>query len=414
MLEPAIVLATNGFPITAQQAGELNGEQNNFRMHNPDISACPLIKNTEWKAGDTLKQEDLSLTLTRIRDKGRDGFYSGETAKLVAEEMKRGAGLITEKDLDDYHAVWREPLTGNYKSYKITSVGPPSSGGILLLQMLKMVSEFPLREWGMQSEKTIHVMVEAMRRAFADRSEHLGDPAFWNIPLKQLLDSAYLNDRFRNFNPGKATPSTEIHPGKFAAKNESEETTHFSIVDANGNAVSLTTTLNSWYGSKVMVKGAGFLLNNEMDDFSTKPGSPNLYGLIGAEANAIEGGKRMVSSMTPVIVEKNNKLFLVIGTPGGSTIPNSVFQVFLSLVESDISLQDAINTLRFHHQWLPDKIFIEDGAFTPVLKSKLEQLGHVVENRVPIGRVDAIRVREDGTLEGGADKRGDDCVGCVE
>ena len=414
LVEPSVSLAKNGFPVTKQQADELNAEQKNFRTHNPDYKACPLLKTSPWKEGDTLQQIDLSNTLSRIRDQGRDGFYGGETSKLIAEEMRNGGGLITENDLENYHSIWREPLVGNYKNYKIISVGPPSSGGILLVQMLQMVSKFPLKKWGIESEKTIHVMVEAMRRAFADRSEHLGDPDFWKVPVKQLLDTNYLSERMKNFNADLATPSSEIQAGKFSGKQESEETTHFSVVDANGNAVSVTTTLNSWYGSKVMVRGAGFLLNNEMDDFSTKPGAPNLYGLIGAEANAIAGGKRMVSSMTPTIIEKDNKLYLIIGTPGGSTIPNSVFQVFLYLEEFNITLQDAITKLRFHHQWLPDKILIEPGAFSSELKSKLEKMGHVVENRGAIGRVDAIRIREDGRIEGGADSRGDDCVGCAE
>jgi gamma-glutamyltranspeptidase/glutathione hydrolase len=404
LVQPSVDLARNGFPASAHEAKWLNDQQVDFREFNGNGQAY-LVKEAGWTAGDTLRQEDLARTLERIRDHGWAGFYAGETAALLLAEMGRG-GIITQADLDGYAAVWREPLRGTYKGLGIITMPPPSSGGIVLLQMLAMVEDFPLGQWGPDAPATIHCMVEVERRAFADRAEYLGDPDFVKIPIAGLLDPAYLRSRMADFDPERATPSDSIRHGQ--PRKEPTETTHFSIIDAEGNAISVTTTLNSPYGSKVWVAGAGFLLNNEMDDFSAKPGVPNIFGLVGNEANAIAAGKRMLSSMTPTIVERDGKVFLVLGTPGGATITTSIFQIILDLAEHGMTLQEAVDFKRFHHQWLPDEIAIEDSAFSVATWDALRAMGHKVCVREPIGRVDAILRKADGRLEGAADKRRDD------
>jgi gamma-glutamyltranspeptidase/glutathione hydrolase len=404
LLQPAINLANNGFKITAKQAEELNHYASSFKNYTQQPSI--FISKTIWKTGDKLVQKDLAKTLIEIQKYGRKGFYEGWVAKSLVAEMNRGKGIITINDLKDYHSVWRKPLTKNYKDYQITSMPPPSSGGIALLQLLQSVAPYPISHWGARRDSTIQLMVESERRVYADRSDYLGDPDFVAVPTKALLDTNYQKSRLANMSWTKATPSSQITAGKIVPK-ESEETTHFSIVDKDKNAVSITTTLNSSYGSFVVVKNAGFLLNNEMDDFSVKPGSPNLYGLIGGEANAIAPNKRMLSSMTPTIVEKNGKLFMVLGTPGGSTIITSIFQVFLNVVEFNMNMQEAVNATRFHHQWLPDTIYIEKGAFDEATTNSLLKKGYKITLRGTIGRVDAILQSKKG-LETGADKRGDD------
>lgn len=405
LLQPAVDLARKGFRITERQAGELNRLKASFQKFNPD--GTDLVKKTgEWKAGDLLIQPELAHTLELIRDKGRAGFYEGEVAAHIVKEMKRGGGLITAADLKNYKASWREPITGNYKGYKVITMPPPSSGGIALLQLLKSVESYPLSRWGFNVDSTVQLIVEAERRVYADRAAHLGDPDFYKVPVKGLLDAAYQPSRMKDFSWSKATPSAEIQAGVPAYK-ESPETTHFSIVDKEGNAVSLTTTLNGSYGSLVAVKGAGFLLNNEMDDFSVKPGSPNMYGLVGGEANAIAPNKRMLSSMTPTILEKEGKLFMVVGTPGGSTIITSVFQTILNVLEFRQPIQEAVTSKRFHHQWLPDVVDIEKEAFSSSTQQILEAKGYKISPRSPIGRVDAI-LKVNGGYEGGADPRGDD------
>jgi gamma-glutamyltranspeptidase/glutathione hydrolase len=318
--------------------------------------------------------------------------------------MKRSGGLITKEDLANYQSKWREPLTGNYRGYKVYSMGPPSSGGLALLQLLKMTEPFPLREMEFHSVVHIHLLAEAERRAFADRAFYLGDPDFVDVPTGFLLDSVYLLQRMADFNPRRATISDSISHGK----RESEETTHFSIVDSEGNAASVTTTLNGSYGAFTVVEGAGFILNNEMDDFSIKPGFPNMYGLVGGEANKIEPEKRMLSSMTPTIITKNDSLFMVVGTPGGSTIITSVFQVIVNVIDFNMSLFDAVNETRFHHQWKPDQIYTENGCLQPNVKMVLESLGHKIKVREPIGRVEAILVDKNKLLTVVADPRGDD------
>lgn len=407
LVQPAIDLARNGFAATAHEANWLNEQRPDFELYNRNGQAY-LVKERAWVEGDIIRQEDLAATLERIRDLGADGFYKGETARLLLEEMSRGGGIISQEDLDGYEAKWREPLTGTYKGCRIVTMPPPSSGGLVLVQMLKMVEPFPLTTWGALSPRTVHCMVEAERRAFADRSEYMGDLDFVQVPVAELLDSVYLRGRMDDFDPDKATPSERILPG--LGRREPTETTHFSIVDGQGNAISVTTTINSPYGSKVWVKGAGFLLNNEMDDFTAKPGSPNQFGLISNEANAIAPRKRMLSSMTPTIVERNGKVFLVLGTPGGATIPTSIFQVILDVMDHGASLQEAVDLKRFHHQWQPDEIAIEDSALTVEVWNALRAMGHHVCVREPIGRVDAIRRRPDGKLEGAADPRRDDAA----
>ncbi|MDB5015687.1 MAG: gamma-glutamyltransferase [Mucilaginibacter sp.] len=405
LVQPAIDLAHNGFKITKRLASDLNRNRAQFVKLNTGKSY--LLKDSDWKEGDLLVQEDLAKTLIQIRDKKREGFYAGTVADLLVSEMKNGAGLISKADLENYHSVWRKAITGNYKGYKIITMPPPSSGGIALLQLLHAVEKYPLHRWGYNQDSTVQLMVEAERRVYADRSKYLGDPDFYKVPVDSLLNPVYLDARMKSFNWNTATPSTSIEPGNFAGY-ESDQTTHYSIVDKEGNAVAITTTLNDSFGSKIFVGGAGFLLNNEMDDFSAKPGVPNMFGLVGGKANSIQPGKRMLSSMTPTIIEKKGKLFMVVGTPGGSTIITSVFQTILNVIEFDQDMQQAVDSKRFHHQWLPDVVYQEKDAFSSSTQTKLEQKGYKVVEHGPSGRVDAILVNKAGYLEGGADPRGDD------
>jgi gamma-glutamyltranspeptidase/glutathione hydrolase len=405
LLQPAIDLATNGFKITQHLANDLNRNQAMFKKMNPGKSY--LIKDTPWKEGDLLVQADLAKTLELIRDNGRDGFYDGPVADALIAEMKKGDGLISKADLTNYHAVWRNAITGNYKGYKIITMPPPSSGGIALLQLLKSVEKYPLQKWGHNQDSTVQVMVEAERRVYADRSKYLGDPDFYKVPVDSLLNPVYLDARMKSLNWNAATQSTSIQPGSFVGY-ESDQTTHYSIVDHDGNAVSITTTLNDSFGSKIFVAGAGFLLNNEMDDFSSKPGVPNMFGLVGGKANSIQPGKRMLSSMTPTIVEKDGKLFMIVGTPGGSTIITSVFQTILNVIDFNQDMQQAVTAKRFHSQWLPDVVTVESGALDTLTRQKLSKKGYKIENIKSIGRVDAILKTKWGYYDGGADPRGDD------
>ncbi|MHC5353873.1 gamma-glutamyltransferase [Myroides sp. LJL115] len=407
VVQPAVDLAQNGFAITEQQAGELTKHAKDFEKYSSQSNV--FSQNKTWQNQDILVQEDLAKTLKLIQQNGRDGFYKGQTADLIVQEMQRGNGMITKEDLENYQAIWREPVTGWYKDYKIISMPPPSSGGIALLSLFQAVQQYPLSKWGFQSLNTVQVMVEAERRVYADRAQYLGDPDFVKIPVQELLDPLYIKSRMANVDLSKATPSSEVNPGVFPGF-ESEETTHYCIVDKWGNAISATTTLNGSYGSHVVVGGAGFILNNEMDDFSIKPGVPNMYGLVGGKANAIEPGKRMLSSMSPTIIEKEGQLYMVVGTPGGSTIITSVFQTILNVVDFGMNMQQAVSAPRFHHQWLPDQIDVEQNAISQKVRQQLEDKGYKLSPRKNYGRVEGILVNPNKTYQGGADPRGDDTV----
>ncbi|MBM3158514.1 MAG: gamma-glutamyltransferase [Bacteroidetes bacterium] len=407
LINPAIELATNGFCITAAEARGLNAIQQDLKKYN--TQAPVFLKEQGWKEGDTLRQPQLATTLTRIKEKGKAGFYEGETAQLIVAEMKRGNGIISLEDLKKYEAVSRTPHRFAYKDVVIVSMPMPSSGGLLLNQMMKMVEDKNLKSMGFHSLASVQLMTEVMRRAYADRAAYMGDADFYPVPVRQLVTPVYLNMRMKDYNPEKATDSKQVNPGKMLPK-ESEETTHLSVMDSQGNAVAVTTTLNNSYGSRTVIGGAGFFINDEMDDFSVSPGVPNMYGALGGEANAIQPGKRMLSSMTPTIVTKNGKPFIVVGTPGGTTIPNQVFQTLINLLEFELSAEDAVYKPKFHHQWLPDELVTEKG-FPEEIKTKLKTMGYqLAKERSGIGRTELIRVLPDGKLEIVADKRGDDSV----
>ena len=408
LLQPAIDLAQNGTVLTEKEALGLNRIKADIVRLNPQKTYLLHPDGKNWQKGDLWTQADLAETLKRIQRKGRKGFYGGKTAKMLLAEMKKGGGIISKKDLKQYQSVWREAIVGSYKNYKIITMPPASSGGVALLQLLRFVEPHPLKKWGWHADSTVQVMIEAERRAYADRAKFLGDADFVKVPVQELTDGAYLKSRWADFNWDRATDSKALNGGNLPGY-ESLETTHFSVIDRDGNAAAITTTLNGGYGSRVLVGGAGFLMNNEMDDFSVKPGVPNMFGLIGNAANAIAPGKRMLSSMTPTIVEKDGKLFLVVGTPGGSTIITSVFQTILNVLEHGMTIQQAVNALKFHHQWLPDMTTFENGAFTENTVNKLKARGYNLNTQKnTIGRMDCIMVLPDGTLEGGSDPRGDD------
>jgi gamma-glutamyltranspeptidase/glutathione hydrolase len=402
LIQPAIDLAEKGFVITEAEARSLNAEQSDFKKLNSMLPA--FVKATKWKAGDTLVQKDLAKTLKRIRDKGQKGFYEGETARLIVEEMKRGKGIIDYNDLKNYEAKFREPVLFKYKEYEVLTMPLPSSGGILLPQMMKMIEDRAIASYGFQTTRSVQLMTEVERRAYADRAKYLGDIDFYKVPIKKLVSDEYIRERMKDYDATKAGNSKDIVAGIIG---ESEETTHLSVYDRQGNAVAVTTTLNGGYGSRTVVGGAGFLLNNEMDDFSVKPGVPNMYGAVGADANAIAPGKRMLSSMTPTIVLKDNKPYLVVGTPGGTTITTSVFQTLVNVLEFGMDAFDAVNKPKFHHQWLPDVIFVEPDFPTEV-RTELEKMGYTITQRGQIGRTELIRILPNGKIEAVADKRGDD------
>jgi gamma-glutamyltranspeptidase/glutathione hydrolase len=405
LVQPAIELAANGFVLTEEEASSLNSNQKDFK--NNTTQPTVFIRPQPWKAGDTLIQKELAATLIRIRDKGRNGFYKGKTARLIVAEMKRGNGIISKKDLKNYQAKNRTPSFTQYKEYAILTMSLPSSGGVLLPMMLQMTEQFPISQYGFHSLEAVQLMTEIERLAYADRAKYLGDPDYFNVPVSQLLSRDYIQQRLRLFQPGKAGNSKDI--GEGSIQQESEETTHLSVYDKEGNAVAVTTTLNGSYGSGTVVGGAGFLLNNEMDDFSVKPGVPNMYGAVGGEANAIVPGKRMLSSMTPTIVLKNGKPFIITGTPGGTTITTSVYQTLLNILEFKLDAATTVNAPKFHMQWLPDVIYTEPG-FPEELIKKLESIGYTIRKRGPIGRTELILIREDGSFEAVGDKRGDDAA----
>lgn len=406
LIQPAVELADKGFAITQREANLLNAHKNSFLAQNKSKTA--FTKDQPWKAGDLLVQKDLAETLKRIQQYGEKGFYEGKTAQLISEEMKRGNGIITMSDLKNYKSVERKPIIFNYKNHEVVSMPLPSSGGILLAQMLKMSNFADLASHQHNSTEAVQIMVEAERRAFADRAEFMGDPAFISDKTEMLISESYLKNRWKTFNSTKASASASV--GKvIQPQKESTETTHISIIDKDGNAAAVTTTLNGLYGSKVVVSGAGFFLNNEMDDFSVKPGVPNMFGAVGGEANKIEPGKRMLSSMTPTIVLKNNKPVIVVGTPGGTTIPTSVYQSIVNVLDFKLSPNLSVNAPKFHHQWLPEIVSVENG-FPQRTVRELEKMGYKIENVSQIGRTEMIVIDENGNITGIADGRGDDSV----
>jgi gamma-glutamyltranspeptidase / glutathione hydrolase len=404
LIQPAIDLAENGFSITLSEAVNLNRSQADFKKYN---TVRPVfIKEAGWKQADTLVQKDLAKTLRLIRDQGASGFYEGETARLIVEEMKRGKGIITLGDLINYTAKQRDAVVFRYKKeYSIVTMPLPSSGGVLLPQMMRMIENQPLRDFGFETVKSVHLMTEVERLAYADRAKYLGDEDFYKVPSKTLISYPYTAERMKRFDPHKAGNSKDIQGGNILP--ESEETTHLDAYDQEGNAVSITTTLNGEYGSRTVIGGAGFFINNEMDDFSIKAGTPNMYGAVGAEANAISPGKRMLSSMTPTIVMKNNRPYLVVGTPGGTTITTSVFQTLVNILEFEMNTEEAVNKPKFHHQWLPDMIFVEKG-FPAGTREGLEKMGYKIVQREAIGRTEVIKILANGKIEAVADKRGED------
>jgi gamma-glutamyltranspeptidase/glutathione hydrolase len=402
LIQPAIDLAENGFAITEAEARSLNSSQAAFKRYNTVVPV--FVKEGGWKAGDTLIQKDLAKTLRLIRDQGAKGFYEGATARLITAEMQRGHGIITAADLTTYTAKERTPSVFPYKRYTVVTMPLPSSGGVVLQQMLRMVEDQPLAGYGFESVKAVHLMTEVERLAYADRAQYLGDKDYYSVPVDTLTSRAYLQRRMTAFQQDRAGNSKDISAGVLNPK--SEETTHFEAVDAEGNAVSITTTLNGGYGSKVVVGGAGFFLNNEMDDFSVKPGVPNMYGAVGAEANAIAPGKRMLSSMTPTIVLDKGKPYIVVGTPGGTTITTSVFQTLVDILYFGLSPEDAVNKPKFHHQWLPDELFVEKG-FPEEIEQQLKAMGYTITRRGSIGRTEVIKITGH-TIEAVGDNRGDD------
>jgi len=403
VLAPAIALAEQGFVLNEDLAGDFNDTMPYFERH-PASQTIFTNNGSPYRAGDLFVQADLAESLKRVSAQGRDGFYKGPTADLIVAEMQRNGGLISHEDLETYDVVWREPIRGDYRGYEIWSMPPPSSGGVVLMQILNMLESYDIGTLGWGSSQTVHLTVEALRRAYADRAEHLGDPDFYPVPIDKLISKDYALERFVGMDPQAASDSEEIFAGNWV--DESMDTTHFSVLDGQGNAVSVTTTLNGSYGNRIVVPGAGFLLNNEMDDFSAKPGSPNMYGLLGGEANKIEPGKRMLSSMTPTIVVKDGATVLVTGSPGGSTIINTVLHIVMNVIDHGMGVEEAVASPRFYHQWKPDQIRFERDSISAETRSTLESMGHrgFVEAGFAYGDANSIVV-QDGQIEATSDPR---------
>ena len=403
LIQPSIDLAEQGYVISKKQANTLNQFQNEIYELNDSIK----LFDSKFKEGDVFVNKSLSKTLKKIQSEGKDAFYDGELTSVMIDYLNKKGGILTYDDFKLYEPIWRDPLIFNYKDLKIISMGPPSSGGVVLGQILRTIEDVDLSKIKHNSTEYIQLLVEAEKLSFADRSKYLGDPDFNTIPISSLLNKNYLKDRFGDFKFENATKSSNIRPGSFFE--ESIETTHYSIVDKYGNAVSVTTTLNGNYGSKLISGELGFFFNNEMDDFSIKPGYPNMYGLVGGEINSIEPEKRMLSSMTPTIVEQNGKLSLILGSPGGPTIITSVLQTILNFYEYGFDIQKSVDLPRFHHIWLPDKIFYEEKIMTNKTKEELINKDYILNSTHGfIGRVDAIHVDNNNFFHSGADKRGDD------
>ena len=410
LIQPAIDLARNGFIVTENQAYNLNLYKNDFILLNGNKT----FYNKKFKKGDTIINLNMANTLEKIRLFGKDGFYKGDIAKNIVKTVQSSGGIMTLEDLNNYKPIWRRPISFKYKNLNIYSMGLPSSGGICLAQIMSMIEPYNIGQYLPKSNKAVQLIVESERRSFADRSKFLGDPDFNNVPVDSLLSKIYLTKRMSTFSFENATPSKDINPGAITW-HESDQTTHYSIIDLDGNAVSVTTTLNANYGSKLFVEEGGFFLNNEMDDFSIKTGKANMYGLIGGKINKVAPNKRMLSSMAPTIVEENGKLALVLGSPGGSSIITSVLQVILNVFEFNMDIVQAVNASRYHHQWLPEYIDLEPNTFTRGRIKELRQKGYYID-RVRdrfIGRVDAIRVTSEGHIIPAADPRGDDAKATI-
>jgi len=401
-MAPAIKLAEEGFVVTQRFSDGLKEQAKMLKKWSSSARIFYKPNGGYYEPGDLFVQKDLAATLRRIAENGGKEFYQGRTAELLVAEMARHGGLITMEDLRNYSPTIRKPVHGTYRGYDIYSMSPPSSGGVHVIQILNILEGYPVMEYGHNSALTIHLMAEAMKHAYADRSLYLGDEEFVRVPMQGLLSKEYAAKIRESIDIDKATPSSSIAPGK-PQSYESNETTHFSIVDKFGNAVSNTYTINFSYGSGIVVDGAGFLLNNEMDDFSAKPGVPNAYGLIGGEANKIEPNKRMLSSMSPAIVKHLGKNFLVTGSPGGSRIITTTLQVIMNVIDFGLNIQSAVTAPRIHHQWLPDELRIEEGLSPDTIKI-LQQMGHHVTEKAAMGAIQSIMI-EDGIMYGAADPR---------
>jgi gamma-glutamyltranspeptidase/glutathione hydrolase len=404
VMAPAIALARNGLVVSQGLAGNLKKRQK--RLGKWPASAAIFFKpdGGTYEPGETLVQADLAASLERIANTAGADFYTGRTAQAIAAEMNANGGLITLDDLAAYRPVWRQPALGTYRGHQIAAMPPPSSGGVHLIQMLNILERYPLAQYGANGAHSLHLMVEAMKLAYADRAQHLGDPDFWSVPMKGLTAKAYGDHLAGQIDPYRARPSKEINHGK-PGPYESNETTHFSVMDNQGNVVSNTYTLNFSFGTGIVAAGTGILLNNEMDDFSAKPGTPNAYGLVGGEANAIQGGKRPLSSMTPTIVFKDGKPLLATGTPGGGRIITMVLQVLLNVIDHGMNIAEATSAARIHHQWLPDKLFVEDGI-SPDTLAILRQRGHNITPSRAAGSVQSVmRAPKGAGFLGASDSR---------
>jgi gamma-glutamyltranspeptidase/glutathione hydrolase len=406
VLEPAIKLAEEGFVVSPSFERELIGQVNEFNKY-PSSKKVFTKNGKPFQEGDTLIQKDLAETLKRISREGKDGFYRGKTAELLVEEMKRGGGLITIDDLKNYQAIERPVVRGTYRGFEVLSMGPPSSGGIALIHMLHLLERYNIALSGFGSSRTISLMAEAMKLTYADRAEFLGDADFYPVPTERLLSRKYADERAKLIDTLKATPSVQISHGEMP-KREGTNTTHYSVADKKGSAVSVTTTINSWFGSSILVDGAGFFLNNEMDDFAAKPGVPNQFGLLGGDANSVQPNKRMLSAMTPTIVLKDNNPFLIVGSPGGSTIITTVLQMVLNVIDHGMNIQQAVDAMRIHHQWRPDTLYYEHKSLAADVTDNLKRRGYFVLERSGYqGRVEGIMIdRERGVFTGATDPRG--------
>lgn len=401
-LQPAIDLAQEGFPIDYELIKSLNQAKSRMEQSPASMEIFYKQDGKSYEEGEVFTQQDLAWSLKQISQNGPKAFYEGSIAKKISSFMKQNGGLITDEDLNKYEPVIRKPVEGKYRGFQIYSMPPPSSGGVHLIEMLNILEQYPITSFGHNTAKTIHILAETMKHAYADRSEYLGDPDFSSVPVKQLTSKKYAESIRDQINFSSATPSKNIHPGKIETT-EGENTTHFSVLDSKGNAVSNTYTLNFSYGSKITVPGTGILLNNEMDDFSAKSGTPNAYGLMGGELNAIEPEKRMLSSMSPTIVMKDGNPFLITGSPGGSRIITTVLQIIINIIDFNMNIAEATNAVRVHHQWLPDELNVETGLNKDTIMI-LQEMGHKVKVGRTIGVAESI-LKQGSYIYGASDPR---------